>query len=97
MSSGVNLTVGAQQVLNAELSVGEISQKVTVIGEAPIVELASSAISGQISATTVRELPLNGRSWTDFADVIAGRGIRFRPSRLSLSARTEVTAGSGSS
>lgn len=72
VSSGLNLTVGLQQVLNAQLSVGEISQKVEVTGEAPIVELASSAISGNVTATTVRELPLNGRSWTDLAALSAG-------------------------
>jgi len=72
ISSGVNLTVGAQQVLNATLQVGQISQQVTVTGEAPIVELASSAISGEVSATTVRELPLNGRSWTDLAALSPG-------------------------
>ena len=81
VSSGVNLTVGAQQVLNAELSVGEISQRVEVTGEAPIVELASSAISGQISASTVRELPLNGRSWTDLATLSPGvNSITTQPS-----------------
>lgn len=81
ISSGVNLTVGAQQVLNASLTVGEISQKVEVTGEAPIVELASSAISGEVSATTVRELPLNGRSWTDLAALSPGvDAIQTQPS-----------------
>ncbi len=72
VSSGVNLTVGAQQVLNASLSVGDVTEKVVVTGDAPIVELASSAISGQVSASTVRELPLNGRSWTDLAALSPG-------------------------
>ncbi len=72
LSSGITLTVGAQQVLNATLQVGQISQQVVVTSEAPIVELASSAISGQIGATTVRELPLNGRSWTDLAALSPG-------------------------
>ena len=81
VSSGVNLTVGAQQVLNAALTVGEISQKVEVTGEAPIVELASSAISGNVSSTVVRELPLNGRSWTDLATLSPGvNSITTQPS-----------------
>ena len=72
VSGGVTLTVGAQQALNVTLRVGQVSQKVVVTSEAPIVELASSAISGQVSATTVRELPLNGRSWTDLAALQPG-------------------------
>jgi hypothetical protein len=71
-ASGITLTVGAQQVANATLTIGQVSQKVVVSVEAPIVELASSAISGEISATTVRELPLNGRSWTDLATLSPG-------------------------
>jgi hypothetical protein len=72
ISSGVTLTVGAQQVLNVTLRVGQVSQRVVVTSEAPIVELASSVISGQVSANTVRELPLNGRSWTDLAALQPG-------------------------
>lgn len=62
--SGVVLTVGAQQVLNTSLQVGQVSQKVEVTGEAPAIELTSSAISGVVNSTTVVELPLNGRDWT---------------------------------
>jgi hypothetical protein len=62
--SGVVLTVGAQQVLNTSLQVGQITQTVEVTGEAPAVELTSSAISGVVNSTTVVELPLNGRDWT---------------------------------
>ncbi len=72
VSTGVILTVGAQQVLNSSMTVGEVSQRVVVTGEAPIVELASSAITGEVSASTVRELPLNGRSWTDLAALSPG-------------------------
>jgi hypothetical protein len=71
-ASGMTLTVGAQQVANATLTVGQVNQKVVVSVEAPIVELASSAISGEVNATTVRELPLNGRSWTDLAALSPG-------------------------
>jgi TonB-dependent Receptor Plug Domain len=54
------------------LTVGQITQKVVVTEQAPIVELASSTVSGEVSATTVRELPLNGRSWTDLAALSPG-------------------------
>src|SRR5712671_3580306 len=72
LSTGIILTVGAQQVLDFSLKVGQISQTVEVSTEAPIVELASSSISATVNATTVRELPLNGRSWTDLAALQPG-------------------------
>src|ERR1700676_2500720 len=68
----VNLTVGEQQVLNFSLQVGQMSQTVEVNTEAPTVDLASSTISAVVSSTTVRELPLNGRSWTDLAALQPG-------------------------
>jgi outer membrane receptor protein involved in Fe transport len=43
-----------------------------VTAEAPAVQLNSSDISAVVNATTVRELPLNGRSWTDLATLQAG-------------------------
>jgi outer membrane receptor protein involved in Fe transport len=64
---GVTLTVGAQQVLDFTMRVGQVSQTVEVTTEAPTVELTSSTLGAVVNATTVRELPLNGRSWTDLA------------------------------
>jgi hypothetical protein len=72
VQSGVTLTVGAQQVLNLVLQVGQVTQRVQVTGEAPAVQLASSSISAVVNSTTVRELPLNGRSWTDLAALQPG-------------------------
>jgi len=70
--SGVTLTVGAQQLLNISMQVGQVSQKVEVTGEAPTVQLATSVISGTVSQTTVVELPLNGRDWTSLATLQPG-------------------------
>jgi outer membrane receptor protein involved in Fe transport len=65
--SDVVLTVGAQQVLNFSMKVGTISEKVQVSEIAPDLQLVSSTISGVIDSTTVLQLPLNARSWTDLA------------------------------
>src|ERR1700676_1682895 len=70
--SGITLTGGAQQVLNLTLTVGQVTETVQVTGEAPVVELASSTIGDTLSSTTVVELPLNGRSWTDLATLQPG-------------------------
>src|SRR6202521_1490383 len=72
VQSGVTLSVGEQQVLNFTLQVGQMTQTVEVTTEAPNVQLASSSISAVVNSTTVRELPLNGRSWTDLATLQPG-------------------------
>jgi hypothetical protein len=69
---GVTLTVASQQELNITLKIGGKAEKVEVSSTAPVVELASSAISAVVNSTTVRELPLNGRSWTDLASLEPG-------------------------
>ena len=72
VNRGITLTVGAQQVLNASMRVGQIRQQVTVTSEAPTVELASSALNAVVEAPTIVGLPLNGRSWTDLANLQPG-------------------------
>jgi outer membrane receptor protein involved in Fe transport len=70
--SAVTLDVGAQQVLDFKLQVGQITQKVQVTGSAPIVQLASSAVSDLVDPNTIVELPLNGRDWTQLASLQPG-------------------------
>jgi len=65
--TGLTLTVGEEQELNVTLRVGQTTQTVSVSGQAPTVQLASSTLSAQVNSTTVRQLPLNGRDWTQLA------------------------------
>ncbi len=80
------LTVGAQQVLNFSLNVGQASETVQVTAEAAAVELATSEIGAVVDSTTIRELPLNGRSWTDLATL--------HPGVLAVETQSPFTAGS---
>jgi hypothetical protein len=69
---GIDLTVGATVSLNMTMQVGTTKETVQVQSEVPDVQLSSSDISAVVNATTVRELPLNGRSWTDLATLQPG-------------------------
>src|SRR5438105_6055599 len=68
----VTLTIGSNQTLDVGMKVGAANEKIVVTTEAPAVQLASSDLSAVVNATTVRELPLNGRSWTDLAALQPG-------------------------
>lgn len=70
--SGITLTVAASVTLDQTLRVGSITETVSVQSEVPAVQTSSSDISAVVNATTVRELPLNGRSWTDLAELQPG-------------------------
>src|SRR5881396_2053762 len=76
----LTLTVGQKQELNLALMVGTLSEAVEVTSAAPLVELASSTISGHVSAATLRELPLNGRDWASLATLQPGvASVRTHP------------------
>jgi hypothetical protein len=72
VQSNLTLSVGQEQSLNLAMKVGESTQTVTVEESAPTVELTSATLSAQVNATTVRELPLNGRDWTQLATLEPG-------------------------
>jgi hypothetical protein len=72
IKKGITINVGSQPVFNLTLQIGTVANTVLVSTEAPTVQLTSSEISATVSATTVRELPLNGRSWTDLAALSPG-------------------------
>ncbi len=81
VKTGITMNVGAQQTFDLSLHVGTVSHTVQVTTEAPAVQVTSSEISATVNATTVRELPLNGRSWTDLAALQPGvETIQTQPS-----------------
>ncbi|HLH00146.1 MAG TPA: carboxypeptidase-like regulatory domain-containing protein [Bryobacteraceae bacterium] len=61
------LSVGQKQEINLALAVGQVSTQIEVAGAAQQVELSTSTMAGNVNATTVRELPLNGRDWASLA------------------------------
>jgi hypothetical protein len=66
------LTVGAEQQLNITLHVGQTSESIQVTEVESGVQLASSELSAVVDSRTVRELPLNGRDWTQLATLQPG-------------------------
>ena len=51
---------------------GQALETVSVTGAAPDVQLASSSMTTEVNETTVRDLPLNGRDWTQLAALEPG-------------------------
>src|SRR5450631_2270514 len=70
--TNIGLTVGATVTVNLTMQVGTMKETVEVQSEVPAVQISTSDISAVVNATTVRELPLNGRSWTDLAQLQPG-------------------------
>lgn len=70
--SGVVLTVGREAVVDFTLKVGEITEKVMVLGEAPLVETTKSGIAGLVESKQIKDLPLNGRDFIQLSTLHAG-------------------------
>src|ERR1700722_11050662 len=67
INKGVTLTVGREAVVNLTLSVGTEAQNITVTTEAPLVETTNASVSYLVDDKKIRELPLNGRDYTQLA------------------------------
>ncbi|MBI4442395.1 MAG: TonB-dependent receptor [Acidobacteria bacterium] len=67
--SGITLSVGQEAVVNFSLQVGAVTERIEVTGEASLVETTTATTSGLVDEKTVRDLPLNGRSFTDLMDL----------------------------
>ena len=77
VAKDITLTVGQQQQINVTLKPGAVIESVVVTNAAPTVELATSTLGNVVDAKTVKELPLNGRDWTQLATLEPGvAGIR---------------------
>jgi hypothetical protein len=88
VKSGITMYVGSQQTFDVVLHLGTVANRVEVTADIPGVQLTSSDISAVVDAHTVRELPLNGRSWTDLAALQPGVNmIQTQPSFASGSNR----------
>src|ERR1700727_817020 len=72
VQKGVTLTVGAQQLLNVKMLVGQVTQTIEVQDLAPSVDLATSTVGGFVGQEAVAQLPLNGRDWTSLATLQPG-------------------------
>lgn len=86
--TGLTLTVGEREVLNLQMEMASTSARVVVTGEAPSIDLGSAAMSAVVDGRSARELPLNGRDWTQLAQLEPGISpIRTQPDANGLNNR----------
>jgi hypothetical protein len=65
--SGVTLTIAQTVVVDLTMTVGGVSEQVTVVAEAPTVNTRTGELSYLVDERAIDELPLNGRNYTDLA------------------------------
>ena len=69
---GLTLRVGQKIELTVTLEIGQLSDAVTVTGEAPLLRTVNAEIAEVIDNRQVEELPLNGRQFVQLAQLTDG-------------------------
>lgn len=73
--SGIELTLGRQAVVDFTLRVGAVTEKITVTGDAPLVQTENSSVGELVTEVQLERLPLNGRSLDQLA--VLQPGVSF--------------------
>src|SRR5213593_3810575 len=70
--SGLELLVGQQAIVNFQLPPSAVQESITVTGEAPLLDLTSSRMGGNVDPRQTQELPVNGRDWLALSTLAPG-------------------------
>ena len=70
--NGIELTVGREAVVNFNLKVGAVREKLVVTGEAPLVDTVNSSMGSTVERQLIADLPLNGRNYTQLTLLLPG-------------------------
>ena len=69
---GITLTVGSSPVVDFVLPVGQAQQTITVEAEVSQVDTQSTAVGALVEGAQIRDLPLNGRNFTQLMTLAPG-------------------------
>ncbi|MGC1645420.1 MAG: carboxypeptidase-like regulatory domain-containing protein, partial [Candidatus Sulfotelmatobacter sp.] len=69
-----DIVLDVQQTIRLDFSlkVGSVSETMEISGAPPLLETESATLGNVVTAETVEELPLNGRRYTDLAELTSG-------------------------
>ncbi|MET0211487.1 MAG: carboxypeptidase-like regulatory domain-containing protein, partial [Vicinamibacterales bacterium] len=77
--TGVQVLAGQTASINAELKPSTVQETVTVTADAPLLNVTTSSLGGNVDPTQVRELPANGRNWLSLALLVPGSRTSAAP------------------
>ncbi len=73
----IKLDVGTE-TLNAELSVGAVSEQVVVTTELPLLDSSDGSQTDVLSSETMAQLPQYGADWQNFVNLLPGSSFSYR-------------------
>src|SRR5688572_7042500 len=85
--AGLQLLVGQTAVLNLQMAPSTVQETVTVTADAPLLNVTTSALGGNIDPRQVQELPVQGRNWMALAMLAPGSRMTSDSSTTPLADR----------
>src|SRR5688572_13048968 len=70
--TGIQLLVGQTATINVQMAPSTLQETVTVTAEAPLLDVTTSNIGGNVDPQQVQELPVAGRNWMALALLAPG-------------------------
>jgi hypothetical protein len=70
--SNLELLVGQNATVPFELRVAALEESLTVTSDAPLVDLRSSAVAGNVDRRQMEDLPIDGRNWMQLTLFVKG-------------------------
>jgi len=72
VQSGVTLHIQQEAVVDATLVPGRVTQTIEVTAAAPVLQTQEASLGQTVESRAVNDLPLNGRNWTELAQLDVG-------------------------
>jgi hypothetical protein len=72
VQDGIRVVTGQGIRLDVTLTVGELSETISVTSDAPLLQVASGSLGQVISNRTIQDLPLNGRTFVSLVGLSSG-------------------------
>ena len=70
--TGLALLVGQTIAVDVQMAPSSVQETVTVTGEAPLLNVATSSLGGNVDPRQMQELPAQGRNWMSLAMLAPG-------------------------
>jgi hypothetical protein len=68
----VELLVGQNATIPLTMKLAQVSETLTVVGETPLVDIASSQVAGNVDRRQMEQMPLQGRNWMELSKLVKG-------------------------
>jgi len=68
----VELLVGQNATVPFTMTLAQLSETLTVTAEAPLVDISSSQVAGNVDRRQMEQLPIQGRNWMELSKMVKG-------------------------